>query len=87
VREKTMVDSKSSKNRKLTLAVVAGVLLLVIGVVLGYIIPAWGWLAGLGVLLLWVALWLRFMRKWIPPSPKGKERDKEIFSPPPSTMV
>lgn len=82
-----MVDRKSSKNRNLTLAVVAGVLLLVIGVVLGYINPDWGWVAGLGVLLLWVALWLRFSRKWIPPSPKGKERDKEIFSPPPSTMV
>jgi len=82
-----MGDSTSSKNRHLTLAVVAGVILLVIGVVLGYLIPAWGWVAGLGVLLLWVALWLRFIRKWEPPSPKGKERDKDIFSPPPSIMV
>lgn len=83
-------NAKLSKNHNLTFAAVAGVILLIVGVVLGFIIPGWGWLAWLGVLLLWAAAFtfkLGFIGKWIPTLLSGKERDNEDFLPPPPTTV
>jgi hypothetical protein len=85
-----MADSKASKNRNLTFAVVAGVILLVIGVVLAFIIPGWAWVAWIGVLLLWAAAFtikLDFFGKWMPALLNGKERDNEEFLPPPPAAI
>jgi len=84
-------DSKPSKNRDLAFVAVAGVILLVIGVVLGFIIPGWGWLALLGFLLIWAAALtfrLGFTGTWIPTLLAEKERDNEDSwrLPPPPTM-
>jgi len=82
-------DSKPSKNRDLAFVAVAGVILLVIGVVLGFIIPGWGWLAWLGFILLLAAAFtfrLGFIGAWTPTLLAEKERDNEDFLPPPPTI-
>ena len=79
--------SKPSKNRDLAFVAVAGVILLV----LGFIIPGWGWLAWLGFILLIAAAFtfrLGFIGAWTPTLFAEKERDNEDSwrLPPPPTM-
>ncbi len=59
--------------------------------ILGFIIPGWGWLALLGFLLIWAAALtfrLGFIGTWIPTLLAEKERDNEDSwrLPPPPTM-
>ena len=78
-------DSKPSKYRYLVFLGVAGVVILV----LGFIIPGWGWLAWLGFILIFavaftVRLW--FTGDWIPALFAEKERDNKDSLPPPPTI-
>ena len=78
-------NSKPSRYRLPLFVGVAGVILLV----LGFIIPGWGWLAWLGLILFFavaftVRLW--FVGDWIPALFAAKERDHEDSLPPPPTV-
>mgnify|MGYP002404275163 CR=1 FL=1 len=80
-------NSKPSQYRVLVFLGVAGVIMLV----LGFIIPGWGWLALLGFLVIWAAaLTFRvgFIGAWIPTlfAETEKERDNKDFLPPPPTI-
>lgn len=82
-------NSKPSNNRDLAFVGVAGVILIVLGLVLGFIIPGWGWLAWLGFILILAAAFtfrLWFIGNWIPTLFADKEHDNEDFLPPPPTI-
>jgi hypothetical protein len=78
-------NSKPAQYRDLVFLGVGGVILLV----LGFIIPGWGWLAWLGFILIWAAAFtfrLGFIGAWIPTLLAKKERDNKDFLPPPPTI-
>jgi hypothetical protein len=80
-----MANSQSLPYRYPVVVGAAGVILLV----LGFIIPGWGWLAWLGFILIIVAAFLiriRFVGDWIPTLLAGKERDNKNDLPPPPTV-
>ena len=78
-------NSKSSSYRLPLFVGLAAVIMLV----LGFLIPGWGWLAWLGFVLILVAAFLirvKFVGDWIPTLFAAKERDNEDNLPPPPTI-
>src|SRR6266852_4914305 len=78
-------NSKPSPYRSLVPLGGAGVIMLV----LGFIIPGWGWLAWVGFILILAAAFLTrlwFFGDWIPTMFQAKERDNKDSLPPPPTV-